>query len=270
MRKMCQILELNRSTVYYRKKGEREKNIEAMKTMDQYYQDHPTAGRRTMDMALRDNGLSLNQKCIARLMKKMGIEAIYPKKSLSVQGEKNYLYPYLLRGREITRANEVWSTDISYIPMQHGFMYLSAIIDVYSRKILSWELSNSLEKGVCMRTLERAIEKYGIPEIVNSDQGSQYSSEQWISTLQGKGIKVSMDSRGRAKDNIWIERFWRTIKREYVYLNPSRDGLELYRGIERFMQYYNEKRHHQGIDMEIPDERYNKSYKLIKNDAFVA
>lgn len=238
--------------------------MEAMKIMDKFYLEHPTAGVKTMRNVLLDEGLQINVKCIRRLMRKMNIRAIYPLKSLTTAGKAEYKHPYLLRGLDIVRANQVWSIDISYIPMQYGFMYLAAIIDVYSRRILAWNITNSLETAASLEVLSEAIRLHGVPEIVNSDQGCQYTSKLWVDTLKGLDIKISMDGKGRAKDNIWIERFWRTIKREYIYLNPCENGIELYNGIKKFMHYYNHQRHHQGIDGEIPAQRYDENKKLTE------
>ena len=264
IRRQCEILEISRNQYYYKPKEERKENLEAMRVMDEFYLDHPTAGVKTMRSVLQDNDLCINEKCIRRLMRKMNIRAIYPLKSLTALGRSEYKHPYLLRGLNINHVNQVWSIDISYIPMRHGFMYLTAIIDVYSRKILAWNIGNSLETSVSLDVLSEAIRLHGVPEIVNSDQGCQYTSKSWIEALTGLQIRISMDGKGRAKDNIWIERFWRTIKREYIYLNPSENGLDLYRGIKGFMDYYNNKRHHQGINGEIPANRYEENRHKFK------
>ncbi len=200
---------------------------------------------------------TVNVKRVRRLMRKMGIEAIYPQKKLSKLGQAKYIHPYLLRNLEITHANQVWSTDISYIPMKRGFMYLYAIIDVYSRYILGWRLSNTLERSNCTELLEECVSKYGAPEIINTDQGSQYTSPDWIEAVKGYGIQVSMDGRGRCKDNIWIERFWRTIKQEYVYRYPTDDVLELRTGIGGYICYYNDHRPHQSLGkITVPSKVY--------------
>lgn len=224
--------------------------------MDKLYYKYPTAGALTMQHFLKDIGLTVNVKRIRRLMKVMGISAIYPQTSLSKCGEHKYVRPYLLRNLTIDHSNQVWSTDISYIPVRHGFMYLFAIMDVYSRTILSWKLTNTLNVMESIEILEKAVNMYGKPDIINSDQGSQYTSEQWTQCVENKGIKLSMDGKGRCKDNIWIERFWRTIKREYIYLYPDNTITQLRAGINNFMLYYNTIRHHQGINGEIPIERF--------------
>jgi putative transposase len=188
-------------------------------------------------------------------MKIMGVETIYPKRNLSKLGLAKYIRPYLLRGLDITQGNHVWQIDISYIPMKKGFMYLTAIIDVYSRYIVGWQISNTLEKETQTELMSEAVKKYGKPEIINSDQGSQYTSKNWAECMEGHGIKISMDGKGRATDNIFIERFFRTIKYDYIYLNPSESGWELYQGIKEFIEQYN-KRKHQGINNQKPIELY--------------
>lgn len=250
-------MKINRSTLYYEKKGERDENVDVMNKMDEIYTEHPTSGVRTMQSQLAMLGYTVNVKRIRRLMKKMGIEAIYPQKKLSKPGLAQYIHPYLLRNLEITHANQVWSTDISYIPMKRGFMYLYAIIDVYSRYILGWRLSNTLERNNCTELLEECVSKYGAPEIINTDQGSQYTSPNWIEAVEGYGIQVSMDGRGRCKDNIWIERFWRTIKQEYVYRYPTEDVSELRAGIGGYICYYNDHRPHQSLGkITVPSKVY--------------
>jgi len=186
----------------------------------------------------------------------MGLMAIYPKRNLSKLGMKNLIHPYLLKGLDIKRPNQVWAIDITYIPMKNGFLYLTAIIDVYSRYIVGWGLSNTLEAEASLSVLKQAIREHGKPEIINSDQGSQFTCEQWTAYLKDQDIRISMDGKGRALDNIFIERFWRTLKFDYVYLYPATDGLELYQGIKQFIHYYNHELHHQGIDRRVPAELY--------------
>lgn len=249
-------MHLNRTTLYYKPKGESEENLLIMQEMDKYYLEHPTAGVLTMVNMLLLLGIVANPKRVRRLMRKMNLCAIYPKKCLSTGGKPKYFHPYLLRGLEITRPNQVWSTDISYIPMEGGFMYLYAVIDVYSRFVVGWRLSNSLSATNCYELLEDCIKLYGTPEIVNSDQGSQYTTRKWEELLEHYNIRISMDGRGRCKDNIWIERFWRTIKQEYIYLNPTGDVDKLRKGIGDFIQFYNYKRPHQSLELLIPAMHY--------------
>jgi Transposase and inactivated derivatives len=255
-KRFCEYMDLNRSTLYYKPKGESEENLYIMELMDRYYLEHPTAGVMTMVNMLALRGIVVNSKRVRRLLRKMDIWAIYPKKCLSKGGAAKYVHPYLLRGLEVTRPNQVWSTDISYIPMRGGFMYLYAIIDVYSRYIVGWRLSNTLSARNCHELLEDSIAIYGAPEIVNSDQGSQYTTQAWKDLLEQHHVKVSMDGRGRCKDNIWIERFWRSVKQEYVYLNPTDDVDELRNGIRDYIDFYNFKRPHQSLDVLIPAMKY--------------
>ena len=229
-----------------------------MRRIDEPFLEDPTLGVLGMQDELRDRGLDFNEKRIRRLMRKMCLEPIYPKRNLSRLGVARYIHPYLLRELEITRPNQVWAIDITYIPMRSGFMYLTAIIDVYSRFIVGWQISNSLEKETQTELLRAAIARYGKPEIVNSDQGSQYTCEHWVSTLQEAGIRISMDGKGRATDNAFIELFFGTLKRKHIYLNPADNGLELYSGVAPFIEKYNQ-RNHQGIDRKKPITLYLKA-----------
>lgn len=234
-----------------------------MRIMDEYYYDHPTTGKVGFTDYLRSIGYDINVKRVKRLMGVMGLEAIYPRKILTKQGDAKYIYPYLLRNLSIIRLNQVWSTDITYIPIQGGFMYLYVIIDVYSRYIIGWRLSNSISASNCYFLLQECIDKYGVPEIINTDQGTQYTSKGWSDLLTQNGIKISMDGRGRCKYNIWIERFWRTIKHDYIYCFPAETVIELTQGIDNWIGYYNNTRSHQGINHEIPCNWYFKNLEQI-------
>ncbi|KAA6438820.1 IS3 family transposase [Dyadobacter flavalbus] len=255
IRRQSEILSINRSQLYYKPSGEKEENLALMETMDKLFLSDPTLGVLGMQDELAEKGLDYNVKRIRRLLRKMVIEPIYPKRNLSRLGKAKYIYPYLLKGLEINRPNQVWAMDISYIPMKHGFMYLTAIMDLYSRYIVGWQLSNSLEKETQTELLHATICKYGKPEVINTDQGSQYTCEHWVSTLNNLKIKISMDGKGRATDNAFIERWFRTIKQKYIYLNPEKNGLDLYQGIDRFVKLYNSRRH-QGIDRKKPVNLY--------------
>ena len=245
--RFCQLMEINRSTLYYERRGESEENLSIMKEMDCIYTEHPTSGVLSMRDKLSMEGYVVNVKRIRRLMRKMGLEAIYPQKKLTKQGPAKYVHPYLLRNLAIDHSNQVWSTDITYIPMRRGFMYLYAIIDVYSRYVVGWRLSNTLEKENCIELLNECVNRHGAPEIINTDQGSQYTTPDWIQAVKSHDSKVSMDGRGRCKDNIWIERFWRTLKQDYVYRYPTSDVGELREGIEGYIVYYNDSRPHQSL-----------------------
>ena len=251
------LLGISKGSFYYVPKGESAENLEMMRLMDRHILEDPTAGVLTMQDMLEENGLRPGYERVRRLMRLAGIMPIYPRRHLTVLGEKKYVHPYLLRGLDITRPNQVWAIDITYVPMQKGFMYLTAIIDVYSRKIVCWGLSNTLDAEASLRVIRSAIERFGPPEILNSDQGSQFTCGEYIELLKKEGIKISMDGKGRAIDNIYIERFWRSIKYRHIYLNPAEDGLQLYRGIDQWIERYN-KRKHQGTG-EKPEIRYNNA-----------
>lgn len=254
--RFCQLMEINRSSLYYEKKGESAENLRLMEIMDRYFFEHPTTGKRGFRDYLRTIGYTVNVKRVKRLMDIMGIEPIYPKKCLSKGGKAKYIKEYLLRNLQIDHRNQVWSTDISYIPMKGGFMYLYAMIDVHSRYVLGWRLSNSLSAINAYDLLRECVEVYGTPEIVNTDQGRQYTTAEWENLLNGYGIRISMDGKGRCKDNIWIERFWRSIKQDYIYRNPTNNVQELRDGIARWIRFYNYERPHQGLDGNIPSRVY--------------
>lgn len=229
--------------------------------MDKHLVNRPTEGVMSMVYYLRDIGYPIGPKRIRRLFRIMGRQTLYRKRNLSKLGLKQFIKPYLLRNLIVDRPNQVWCTDITYIPMAKGFMYLTACIDVYSRKIMSWGISNSMDTKWCLNVLKQGIDKYGKPEIVNSDQGSQYTSAMWTQFLDDQDIKISMDGKGRATDNAWIERFWKSIKTDYIYLNPCNDGFELYEGIQNHIAYYNAKTHH--TTKQKPNARYEE-YNLKK------
>lgn len=265
IRRQAKLLDINRSSFYVKPKGESQENLSLMKTMDKLFLKDPTLGVLGMQDELYDMNLHYNPKRIRRLMRKMALEPIYPKRNLSRLGKAKYVQPYLLRGVSITRPNQAWAIDVTYIPMQHGFMYLTAIIDLYSRFIVGWQVSNTLAKETQTEVLKEAIKQYGSPELINSDQGSQYTCDHWVSYLKAKKIKISMDGKGRATDNTFIERWFRTLKQKYVYLNPAATGTDLYLGIADFIKRYN-KRNHRGIKRAKPCTLYfnNKSTKFEK------
>lgn len=251
--RQCELLGIARSTSYYKcQDGEKPDNLKMMDLMDKQYDQCPAMGVRQMVDYLKGEGYRVGRKLVRRLMALMGLRAVYPLKSLSKGGWIKYRMPYLLRGMRITRRNQVWSTDISYIPMENGFMYLYAIIDVYSRYIVGWGLYNTLDASNAIEVLDRAVARHGGPEIINSDQGVQYTCEEWHKTCGKYGIRISMDGRARCLDNVWIERFWRTIKREYVYLNPESSVYALRNGIRKYIDYYNHRRCHQGLGHQVP------------------
>jgi putative transposase len=263
IRKQCELLEISRSNIYYNAVGESEENLQYMRLMDEEFHEHPTHGVIQMQDFLFSLGFIVNPKRIRRLLRKMDIIAIYPKKNLSKLGHAKYIRPYLLRGLEISRPNQVWAIDITYIPMAKGFMYLTAIIDVFSRYVVAWDIFNNLDAENSLAVLKSAILQHDKPEIINSDQGSQFTCALWTEYIEkeneNKNIRISMDGKGRATDNIFIERLWRTVKRDYVYICPANDGHELYIGLNKFFEYYNNKKTHQGIERRIPASLYRKA-----------
>ena len=259
VRKQCDLLRVNRSCLYYKTVIEKRENIAMMELMDRHLLHHPTEGVWSMVYYLREKGYVVGPKRIRRLFQLMGRQTIYRRKNLTKQGLREYIKPYLLRGLSIERVNQVWCTDITYIPMRKGFMYLTAVMDIYSRKILSWGLSNSMDAQWCKNVVAEAISKYGTPQIINSDQGSQYTSALWTEYLDKEGVRISMDGKGRATDNAWIERFWKSIKYDYIYLNPCDDGFELYDGVQNHIAYYNNKIHH------TTEQKPNDLYRVTIN-----
>lgn len=255
VRNQCLLIGLNRSSLYYEAKGESLENLELMRLMDRHILEEPTAGVLTMQDMLEELGYKASYERVRRLMRKACIMPIYPRRHLTVLGEKRHIYPYLLRYLEIIRPNHVWAIDITYIPMALGFMYLTGIIDVYSRYIVGWNISNTLDASASLKVVKQAVREYGKPEILNSDQGSQFTCGTYVEYLKEEGIQISMDGKGRALDNIYIERFWRTIKYQHIYLNPAADGQELYRGIRKWLfRYHNRK--HQGNGRIKPIVKY--------------
>ncbi len=255
IRRQCELLSLSRGSFYYKPEGESKENLAMMRLMDAHILEEPTAGVLTMQSMLAEKGYKGGYERIRRLMRKANICPIYPRRHLTVLGEKKYVHPYLLRELKIEQPNQVWAIDITYIPMLKGFMYLTAIIDVYSRYIVAWGLSNTLDAEASLAVVKEAIARHGRPEILNSDQGSQFTCELYVQYLKDQKIKISMDGKGRALDNIYIERFWRSLKYQHVYLNPAKDGQQLFQGIDRWLQRYHH-RCHQGIDSKKPVEKY--------------
>lgn len=249
--RQCALLELSRSTYYYQPGREDEFNLAAMKEIDVLFTEHPYYGKRRMSVELRKKGYDVGIDLARTLMRRMGLEAVYPKPKLSQRCPTHKVYPYLLRGMETTRVNQVWSTDITYLRMRNGFLYLTAVIDWYSRYVLAWRLSNSLDGMFCREVVTEALCS-GCPEVFNTDQGSQYTAVEFTRILEAAGIRISMDGRGRALDNVWIERFWRTVKQEEVYIRDYRDGGEAHESLARYFQYYNEQRPHSSLGYRAP------------------
>ncbi|HCI48532.1 MAG TPA: IS3 family transposase [Bdellovibrionota bacterium] len=269
VRKQCELLCLNRSTVYYTPKGESSENLKLMRIIDEEYLKHPFYGSRKLTFILRAQGHDVSRHRVRRLMQKMGIEAIYQKPRTSMPHKEHKIYPYLLKGLSINKPNQVWASDITYIPMKRGFMYLVAIIDWYSRKVLSWRLSNTLDTDFCVEALKEAIETHGIPSIFNTDQGCQFTSAQFTETLKFHQIHISMDSKGRWMDNVMVERLWRSVKYECIYLQEFDSTLELKRTLEEYMNFYNTQRPHASFNGQTPGDVYNQitSQKGVKTAA---
>lgn len=261
----CKLLDINRSSYYYKPTGLSSEDLRIMAVIDEVYTMHPYFGMRRMARHLQAQGFELGRKSIRRYYRIMGLEAVYPRMNLSRRNQAHKVYPYLLKGLDVTRPNQVWSADITYIRLNQGFVYLVAIMDWYSRYILSWRVSISLESDFCVEALEEALERYGRPEIFNTDQGVQFTSENFIKTLKNNDIKISMDGKGRALDNVFIERFWRSLKQEKVYrINLITVG-EAKANIKEYMNFYNDQRMHQTLNYKTPEFVYFDESYLLKN-----
>jgi putative transposase len=255
VRRQCELLGLSRSSLYYEPAGETAENLRLMRLIDEQYTAYPFYGSRRMTMWLIERGEEVNRKRVQRLMRLMGLEAIYPKPRLSRPGEGHRIYPYLLRGVKIERPDQVWSTDITYVPMATGFMYLAAVIDWYSRYVVAWRLSNTLDGSFCLEMLEEAL-RGGRPEVFNTDQGVQFTAAAFVGCLEGAGVAVSMDGRGRALDNVFVERLWRSVKYEDIYIRGYETVPDLHRGLSRYFGFYNGERLHQSLEYRTPAAVY--------------
>lgn len=254
--RQCRLLKISRSSIYYTPVGFDQATIELMHEIDRIFTKYPFFGRRQIAAYLPQSGFSAGRHRVRRLMKIMGLQAIYKGPNTSKKHPQHPVYPYLLRNLAITRPGQVWCSDITYIPVKNGFLYLVAIMDWATRKVLSWRLSNTLDASFCVEALEEAIAKYGRPEIMNTDQGSQYTGADWITTLTKAEIKISMDGRGRYLDNIFIERLWRSLKQEAVYLNEITNGFDAKRIIKEWISFYNTERPHTALDKRTPDQAF--------------
>jgi putative transposase len=255
IQRQCDLLGLHRSGYYYKPRPESGMNLALMRLLDEQYTRTPYYGVRRLHQHLCSLGYDVNIKRIRRLTRLMGLEAIYPKPNISRPMKGHKIYPYLLKGLPIERVNQVWSTDITFIPMRQGFMYLTAIMDWFSRFVLSWTISNSLDASFCVEALIAAL-AMALPEIFNSDQGGQFTSESFITVLEKAKVAISMDGRGRALDNVFVERLWRTVKYEYVYLNAPATGSELWQGLDNYFHFYNYQRPHQALGYKTPAMLY--------------
>jgi len=257
----CELLGIPRSSSYYHPKPIPKGDLMLMKLIDRIHMDKPFLGSRRIVDALADQGQKEDRKRVQRFMRLMDIQAIHPGPKTSKPHPKHKIYPYLLRSLDVNRANQVWASDVTYIPMETGFIYLTVIMDWYSRKVLSWRLSNSLDASFCVDALEEAIYCYGVPEIFNTDQGCQYTSESFTDVLKAHGIRISMDGKGAWRDNVFVERLWRSVKYEEVYLNAYESVPEARQSLKKYFEFYNQNRKHQTLKA-TPDQVYYESIKL--------
>ena len=255
--RQCELLALPRSTCYHRPQPPSEADLGLMRVIDETYLAYPFFGSRQMTRWLQREGYVVNRKRVRRLMRVMGLTAIYRRPNLSKKTAAHPIYPYLLRGLAVERSNQVWATDITYIPVQGGFIYLCAVIDWHSRKVLAWELSNTLDASFCARAVQRATATYGAPEIFNTDQGSQFTSAEFTQPLLAAGVRLSMDGKGRCLDNVFVERLWRSVKYEEVYLRRYETMIDAHAHLETYFQFYNHRRPHSAHGRQTPDEVYH-------------
>ena len=254
--RQSQLLSVSRSSVYYRPKPDSQEEDDLLKRLDEIFTENPMYGSRRLQQMLKREGTQVGRRRIRRLMKKLGLWATGPKPNTSKPHTEHKIYPYLLRGMVIERPNQVWATDITYIPMRRGFLYLCAIMDWATRRVLSWRLSNTLTSDFCTAALKEALARYGTPEIFNTDQGSQFTSAEFTGVLIDHQIQISMDGRGRCHDNIFVERLWWTVKHEWVYLRPCDNGIDQQRSLAQCFDWYNRRRSHQSLGWQTPDEVY--------------
>lgn len=257
IRRQCELISLPRSSYYRTAATENEGNLTLMRLIDEEYTRHPFFGSRKMVLYLLRNGHKVNRKHVQRLMRLMGLVSIAPRKRTSIPAKGHTMYPYLLRGLGIERPNQVWCSDITYIRLRHGFVYLTAVMDWYSRYVLSWEISVTMDDGFCVSALERALRRHGCPDIFNTDQGCQYTGEAFTDVLKGHKIRISMDGKGRAMDNIMVERLWRSVKYEEVYIKDYETVKELIDALRSYFEFYNTERPHASLGGRTPAEAYN-------------
>jgi len=255
LRRQCELLQVNRSTLYYKASAVDADDVDLLNEIREIWERYPFYGYRRITKELKFNGHKINRKRVQRLMQLGGVQAIYPGPNTSRRNKLHAVHPYLLRGLSITRPNQAWMVDITYLRLNGGFMYLVALIDVHSRYIVSWSLSNTMETGFCIEALKKGL-VYAQPEIINSDQGSQFTSDDWVDYLNEYGINISMTGKGRCLDNVYIERFWRSFKREKFYLNEYKKVKELRNAIEEYVEFYNQRRWHQSLNYKTPAEVY--------------
>lgn len=263
--RQCALLGLPRSSYYHQPQPKADANLALMRIIDETYLAYPFFGSRQMTRWLRRQKHDVNRKRVQRLMREMGLEAIYRKPNLSRAQSGHRIYPYLLRHLDATRPNQVWATDITYVPVQGGCVYLCAIIDWHSRCVLAWELSNTLDASFCVRAVQRALAAHGTPEIFNTDQGCQFTSAEFTGLLLARGVKLSMDGKGRCLDNVFVERLWRTVKYEEVYLRCYVSMVDAHAQLDRFFRFYNERRPHSSFDGATPGEIYRATSPVAVN-----
>jgi putative transposase len=256
VKRQVQLLRLSRSSVYYRPRPVSARDLKLMRRIDELHLEAPFFGARKIRAQLRREGYEVGRRHVRTLMRRMGIEALYRRPRTSIPARAATIYPYLLENVAIERPNQVWATDLTYLPMAHGFLYLMAILDVASRKVLAWRLSNTMHADFCIEALKEALAKFGPPEIFNSDQGAQFTCEQWLAPLKAAGVAISMDGKGRWVDNVFIERLWRSVKYEEVYLHAYASGSEARQSLSRYFAFYNGRRTHEALDYATPDEVY--------------
>lgn len=262
--RQCELVGLSRSTYYRQPAPENEKNLEFMKLIDEIYTKYPFFGSRKMRDYLNRQGYGVNRKRVQRLMRLMGLASAAPTRKMTVPNKANKVYPYLLKNMDINRSGQVWCSDITYIRLKRGFVYLTVVMDWYSRYVLSWEVSITMDDGFCTNCLQRAIRKYGCPEIFNTDQGSQYTGTAFTGILKDHGIGISMDGKGRAMDNIMVERLWRSLKYEDIYLKDYESVPELIEGLRAYFAFYNDERPHHSLGILTPAEVYHGADKMKK------
>ena len=260
--RQCELLSLSRSTLYYRARPILEADLTLMRRIDELHLEYPFLGARRLARMLGREGFDVGRRHVGTLMDLMGIEAIYRKKRTSLPQKGHKIYPYLLRDVAIERPNQVWAADITYLPMAKGFAYLVAILDLYSRKVLAFRISNTLATDFCVEALQDALARYGTPEIFNTDQGSQFTDEDFTEILLAKHIRISMDGKGRWIDNVFVERLWRSVKYESIYLHAYATPREVTAGLTRYFEFYNVRRPHQNLDYRTPDEMYFQTQTL--------
>ena len=256
VKRQAQLLDLSRSSVYYRPRPVSVQDLQWMRRIDELHLEAPFFGARKLAAQMRREGHRIGRRHMRTLMRRMGIEALYRRPRTSIPARGATIYPYLLEGVAIERPNQVWASDLTYLPMAHGFLYLMAILDVASRRVLAWRLSNTMRADFCVEALEEALANFGPPEVFNTDQGSQFTSEDWTTPLKAAGVAISMDGKGRWIDNVFIERLWRSVKYEDVYLHAYASGSEARQSLARYFAFYNSRRVHESLGYATPDEVY--------------